>query len=57
MLKRIERGGEVSGIVSYIPTVSHAIPVDGGQIVYFLDTGKPASLKFRIGLRIPAREI
>ncbi len=45
MLKRIERG-EVSGIVSWHPDRLARNSVDGGQIVYFLDTGKLASLKF-----------
>ena len=45
MLKRIERG-EVSGIVSWHPDRLARNSVDGGQIVYFLDIGKLASLKF-----------
>ena len=45
MLKRIERG-EVSGIVSWHPDRLARNSVDGGQIVYFLDIGKIASLKF-----------
>ncbi|MDP3778653.1 MAG: recombinase family protein, partial [bacterium] len=45
MLKRIERG-EVTGIVSWHPDRLARNSVDGGQIVYFLDIGKIASLKF-----------
>ena len=45
MLKRIERG-EASGIVSWHPDRLARNSVDGGQIVYFLDTGKLAMLKF-----------
>jgi len=45
MLKRIERG-EANGIVSWHPDRLARNSVDGGQIVYFLDIGKLASLKF-----------
>ena len=45
MLRRIERG-EANGIVSWHPDRLARNSVDGGQIVYFLDIGKLASLKF-----------
>src|SRR3989338_7135677 len=45
MLKRIERG-EANGIVSWHPDRLARNSVDGGQIIYFLDTGKLASMKF-----------
>src|SRR3989338_6313486 len=45
MLKRIEQG-EATGIVSWHPDRLARNSVDGGQIVYFLDTGKLASMKF-----------
>ncbi|MBU2524640.1 recombinase family protein, partial [Patescibacteria group bacterium] len=45
MLKRIERG-EANGIVSWHPDRLARNSVDGGQIVYFLDIGKLAMLKF-----------
>ena len=45
MLRRIERG-EANGIVSWHPDRLARNSVDGGQIVYFLDIGKIASLKF-----------
>ena len=47
MLKRIEKC-EVSDIVSWHPDRLARNSVDGGQIVYLLDTGKLASLKFPI---------
>ena len=45
MLKRIERG-EANGIISWHPDRLARNSVDGGQIVYLLDIGKLASLKF-----------
>ncbi len=45
MMKRIEKG-EVSGILSWHPDRLARNSVDGGQIIYFLDIGKLASLKF-----------
>ena len=45
MLKRIEKG-EANGIVSWHPDRLARNSVDGGQIVYLLDIGKLASLKF-----------
>src|SRR3990167_4850798 len=45
MLKRIERG-EANGIVSWHPDRLARNSVDGGQVVYFLDIGNLASLKF-----------
>src|SRR3989338_5515738 len=45
MLKRIECG-EVSGIVSWHPDRLARNSVAGGQIIYFLDIGKLAMLKF-----------
>src|SRR3989344_212437 len=45
MLKRIEHG-EVNGIVSWHHDRLARNSVDGGQIIYFLDTGKLASMKF-----------
>ena len=45
MLKRIERG-EANGIVSWHPDRLARNSVDGGQIIYLLDIGKLASLKF-----------
>ena len=45
MLKRIDRG-EATGIVSWHPDRLARNSVDGGQIIYFLDTGKLASMKF-----------
>ena len=45
MLKRIERG-EATGIVSWHPDRLARNSVDGGQIIYFLDTGKLTSMKF-----------
>ncbi|MEO8637477.1 MAG: recombinase family protein, partial [Candidatus Taylorbacteria bacterium] len=45
MMKRIEKG-EVSGILSWHPDRLARNSVDGGQIVYFIDIGLLASLKF-----------
>ncbi|PIT92416.1 MAG: hypothetical protein COU08_02835, partial [Candidatus Harrisonbacteria bacterium CG10_big_fil_rev_8_21_14_0_10_42_17] len=45
MMRRIERG-EANGIISWHPDRLARNSVDGGQIVYFLDIGKIASLKF-----------
>jgi len=45
MLKRIEKG-EANGIVAWHPDRLARNSVDGGQIVYLLDIGKLASLKF-----------
>ena len=45
MLKRVEKG-EADGIVSWHPDRLARNSVDGGQIVYLLDIGKLATLKF-----------
>src|SRR3990167_6395988 len=45
MMRRIEKG-EVSGIISWPPDRLARNSVDGGQIIYFLDIGNLASLKF-----------
>ncbi|MBM3257138.1 MAG: recombinase family protein [Candidatus Liptonbacteria bacterium] len=45
MMRRIERG-EASGIVSWHPDRLARNSVDGGQVVYFLDIGALATLKF-----------
>jgi len=45
MMRRIEKG-EVSGIISWHPDRLARNSVDGGQIIYFLDIGNLASLKF-----------
>ena len=45
MMRRIENG-EASGIISWHPDRLARNSVDGGQIVYFLDIGTLASLKF-----------
>jgi site-specific DNA recombinase len=45
MVRRIEKG-EVSGIISWHPDRLARNSVDGGQIIYFLDIGNLASLKF-----------
>jgi DNA invertase Pin-like site-specific DNA recombinase len=45
VLKRIENG-EVNGIVGWHPDRLARNSVDGGQIVYLLDTGKLQDLKF-----------
>ena len=44
MLRRIERG-EANGIVSWHPDRLARNSVDGGQIIYLLDTGKLASIQ------------
>ena len=45
MLASIERG-EAAGILSWHPDRLARNSVDGGQVIYLLDTGKLASLKF-----------
>jgi site-specific DNA recombinase len=45
MLKRIE-AGEADGILAWHPDRLARNSVDGGQIIYLLDTGKLKSLKF-----------
>jgi len=45
MLDRIEKG-EVSGIISWHPDRLARNSVDGGRIIYLLDTGRLAALKF-----------
>ncbi|MFW0871269.1 MAG: recombinase family protein [Patescibacteria group bacterium] len=45
MMRRIENG-EADGIISWHPDRLARNSVDGGQIVYFLDIGTLASLKF-----------
>ena len=45
MMRRIEKG-EATGILSWHPDRLARNSVDGGQIVYFLDIGNLASLKF-----------
>ncbi len=45
MMRRIAKG-EVSGIISWHPDRLARNSVDGGQIIYFLDIGNLASLKF-----------
>ncbi|KKR68595.1 MAG: Recombinase [Parcubacteria group bacterium GW2011_GWF2_40_69] len=45
MMRRIEKG-EAAGILSWHPDRLARNSVDGGQIVYFLDIGNLASLKF-----------
>ena len=45
MMKRIEKG-EANGIVSWHPDRLARNSVDGGQIIYFVDIGLLASLKF-----------
>ncbi|MCA9355308.1 recombinase family protein, partial [Candidatus Kaiserbacteria bacterium] len=45
MLERIE-SGEAQGIVSWAPDRLARNSVDGGRVIYLLDTGKLASLKF-----------
>jgi len=45
MMKMIERG-EADGIVSWHPDRLARNSVDGGQIIYLLDTGKLLDLKF-----------
>jgi len=45
MLKRIEKG-EADGILAWHPDRLARNSVDGGRIIYLLDTGKLAALKF-----------
>ncbi|KKS56718.1 MAG: Recombinase [Candidatus Magasanikbacteria bacterium GW2011_GWA2_42_32] len=45
MLNRIEKG-EAEGILSWHPDRLARNSVDGGRIIYFLDTGKLSALKF-----------
>ena len=45
MLDRIDRG-EASGIISWHPDRLARNSVDGGRVIYLLDTGKLAALKF-----------
>ena len=45
MMRRIE-AGEASGIIAWHPDRLARNSMDGGQIVYFLDTGKLTDLKF-----------
>ena len=45
LLDRIERG-EAEGIVSWVPDRLARNSVDGGRIIYLLDTGKLKDLKF-----------
>ncbi|MCL4390142.1 recombinase family protein, partial [Patescibacteria group bacterium] len=45
VLKRIEKG-EAGGIVSWHPDRLARNSVDGGKIIYLLDTGKILDLKF-----------
>src|SRR5258708_400516 len=45
MLKRIQRG-EAQGIVSWDPDRIARNSIDGGQVIYMLDTGKLVDLKF-----------
>ncbi|MBU1102494.1 recombinase family protein, partial [Patescibacteria group bacterium] len=45
MLSRLE-GGEADGIVSWHPDRLARNPIDGGKIIYLVDTGKIKSLKF-----------
>ena len=45
ILKRVEKG-EVSGILSWHPDRLARNSVDGGRIIYLLDTGKLLDLKF-----------
>ena len=45
MLKRVERG-EANGIVSWHPDRLARNSIDGGQIIYLIDIGKLASMKF-----------
>jgi DNA invertase Pin-like site-specific DNA recombinase len=45
MMKRVERG-EANGILAWHPDRLARNSVDGGKIIYFLDTGRLASLKF-----------
>jgi len=45
VLRRIEKG-EISGIVSWHPDRLARNSIDGGKIIYLLDTGKLKDLKF-----------
>ena len=45
MLKRIERG-EANGIIAWHPDRLARNSIDGGRIIYDLDTGKIKDLKF-----------
>jgi site-specific DNA recombinase len=45
MMRRIE-AGEASGIIAWHPDRLARNSMDGGQIIYFLDTGKLTDLKF-----------
>ena len=45
MLKRIEKG-EAEGILAWHPDRLARNPIDGGQIIYLVDTGKIQTLKF-----------
>jgi len=45
MLKRVERG-EADGIVSWHPDRLARNSIDGGRIIYLLDTGKLSDLRF-----------
>ena len=45
MLKRVE-AGEANGILAWHPDRLARNSVDGGRIIYFLDTGRLAGIKF-----------
>src|SRR3989344_3271574 len=45
VLKKIEKG-EANGILSWHPDRLARNSIDGGKIIYFLDTGKLLDLKF-----------
>ena len=45
MLQRL-KNGEADGIISWHPDRLARNPIDGGQIIYLVDTGKIKSLKF-----------
>ncbi len=45
MIKRIEKG-EANGILSWHPDRLARNPVDGGRVIYLVDTGKIQALKF-----------
>jgi site-specific DNA recombinase len=45
MMKRIETG-EATGIIAWHPDRLARNSMDGGQIIYFLDTGKLTDIKF-----------
>ena len=56
VLKRIEKG-EAQGIISWHPDRLARNSIDGGKIIYLLDTGKLIDLNFtHFGLRIHLRE-